>query len=420
MSSADLYTAYRALLETYVDPIDEAQLIRAATESLRKGLKDQAALPMMTMPVQIVPAPTGNMERDWQAFGDAYDALVGKNADWAQQAHPDWMVLRGMVASLNDGHTSFLTPDEARRRQETSFAGIGVLLSRPQDDQPPLIAEIFLNSPAAGSGLKRGDRILAVDGADVTGKSVQDIAQLIRGARGTDVKVRVKRLSAPGPLDFTLRRAQVQVEQVIGRQVPNLPIGYLRIRGFGDDTVVQQVLGILDQGRQRGLRGWVVDLRGNPGGSLRAVLAVGSGFVDPAHTVIGYQVDRQRHQTPLETQSANLINGMSVIVLVDHDSASGAEILAAALQEGKLVQLVGTKTAGNVGVATQITLPDESVLQVTEQRFVSPGGAQIDGVGVTPDVVVEMTDTDLENDRDPQLVKALDLVVQQISAAAGG
>ena len=81
------------------------------------------------------------------------------------------MVLRGMVASLNDGHTSFLTPDEARRRQETSFAGIGVLLSRPQNDQPPLIAEIFLNSPAAGSGLKRGDRILAVDGADVTGKT---------------------------------------------------------------------------------------------------------------------------------------------------------------------------------------------------------------------------------------------------------
>jgi carboxyl-terminal processing protease len=414
LSSIDLYTAYRALLDTYVDPVDEAQLIRAATESLRSGMRDQVGLPMMRMPLDLVAAPTGNVERDWQNFGDAYDAIVSKNADWAEQSHADWMVLRAMVASLNDGHTSFLTPDEAKRRQETSFAGIGVLLSRPQNDQPPLIAEIFPNSPAAGSGLKRGDRILGVDANDVTGKSVGEIAQLIRGPRGTDVKVRVKRLSAQAPLDYTLRRAVVQVEQVIGRQVPNAPIGYLRIRSFNDDTVVQQVLGILDQGRQRGLRGWVVDLRGNPGGALRAVLGVGAGFVDPEHTVIGYQVDRARHQTPLETQSANLTNGMAVVVLVDHDSASGAEILAAALQEAKLVQLVGSKTAGNVGVATQITLPDESVLQVTEQRFVSPNGAPLDGVGVTPDVVVELSDEDLENDRDPQLVRALDLVVQAL------
>jgi carboxyl-terminal processing protease len=115
-----------------------------------------------------------------------------------------------------------------------------------------------------------------------------------------------------------------------------------------------------------------------------------------------------------------MVDGMGVVVLVDHDTASGAEILAAALQEAKVGQLVGSKTAGNVGVATQITLPDESVLQVTEQRFVSPAGAQIDGVGVTPDVLVDMTDEDLENDRDPQLMRALELVLQKIQATAGG
>jgi carboxyl-terminal processing protease len=420
LSSTDLYPAFRALLDTYVDPVDETQLIRAATDNLRAGLRDQINLPLTTMPILLVPSPTGNTDKDWQAFGDAYDALVGKNPDWAQQAHPDWMVLRAMVDSLHDGHTSFLTPDEARRRQETSFVGIGVLLSRPQDDQPPLIAEIFPNSPAAGSGLKRGDRVIAVDGADMTGKSVGDIATLIRGPRGTDVKVQVRRLSSPEPLEFTMRRAQVQVEQVIGRQVPSAPIGYLRVRGFNDDTVTQQVLGILDQGRQRGLRAWVVDLRGNPGGSLRSVLGVSAGFFDANHTVIGYQVDRQRRQNPLETQSLNLINGIAVVLLVDHDSASGAEILAAAMQEGKVADLVGTRTAGNVGVATQLTLPDDSVVQVTEQRFVSPSGVQLDGVGVTPDYVVEMTDEDLENDRDPQLNKALELVVQKIMSSASG
>jgi carboxyl-terminal processing protease len=110
-----------------------------------------------------------------------------------------------------------------------------------------------------------------------------------------------------------------------------------------------------------------------------------------------------------------MLNGAALVLIVDHDSASGAEIFAAALQEAKIATLVGSKTAGNVGVASQLTLPDTSVLQVTEERFVTPSGAQIDGVGVTPDVQVDMTDEDLQNDRDPQLAKALEVVIQKIT-----
>jgi carboxyl-terminal processing protease len=418
LTSSDLYIGYRALIDRYVDQIDPSTLVRAASDSLRQSVQDQAALPLMTMPIQLVPAPSGNADKDWQAFGDAYDALVTKMPDWAHNAHPDWMIMRAMTASLNDGHTLFFNPDEARRIQETSFVGIGVVLSKPQQDQLPLITEIFPKSPAAASGLKRGDRITAVDGNDVAGKSVGDIAQLIRGPRGTGVRVQVTRLSSPQPLEFTMHRAEVQVEQVIVGQAPNAPIGYIKIRGFTDDSVATTVLGVLDQGPRRGLRAWVVDLRGNAGGALRAVLGVAASFVDPNHTVIGYQVDRQRRHTPLETQSANLTNGMAVVVLVDHDTASGAEILAAALQEAKLATLVGSKTAGNVGVAAQIPLPDDSQLQVTEQRFESPGGVQLDGVGVTPDVVVDTTDEDLQNDRDPQLSRALAIVVQKLTGSA--
>jgi len=405
MSSAELYVAYRAILDTYVDPVDDTQLLKAATDSLRQGLGSQPTLPMLTMPMVMMGGLTGNPDQDWQTFGDAYDSVVSKLPEWAQQNHADWIVLRSMAESLHDGHTSFLTPDEAARSHETSFAGIGVLMSRPQDNQPPLIAEIFPNSPASSSGLKRGDRIIGVDGQDVSGQTVGDVASLIRGQPGSNVKIQVTRLNTTQPLDFTMKRATVQVEQVIGRQVPNVPVGYMKIRQFGDPSVVDNVLGILDQGRQRGIKGWVIDLRGNPGGSLNAVLAAAAGFVDADHTTIGYQVDRQRRQTPLQTQSLNLLNGDGLVVLVDRDTASGAEILAAALQEAKIATIVGTKTAGNVGVATQIVLPDASVLQVTEQRFVSPSGAQLDGVGVTPDVQVDMTDEDLENDRDPQLIK---------------
>jgi carboxyl-terminal processing protease len=418
LSASELYVAYRAILDTYVDPVDDTQLIKAATDNLRQSLRSQPTLPLLTLPLDMLNTGSGDADRDWQTFGDAYDAVVSKLPDWAQQNHADWMVLRSMADSLHDGHTSFLTPDEVARSHETSFAGIGVLMSRPQDNQPPLIAEIFPNSPAASSGLKRGDRIVSVDGQDVNGQAVSDVAALIRGQPGTSVQIQVSRLNAPQPLDFTMKRATVQVDQVIGRQVPNAPIGYLKIRQFSDSTVAENVLGILQQGGQRGIRGWVIDLRGNPGGSLNAVLDSAAGFVDSDHAVIGYQVDRQRHQTPLQTQPISLLNGAAVVVLVDHDTASGAEIFAAALQEAKVATLVGSKTAGNVGVATQITLPDSSVMQVTQQRFVSPGGAQLDGVGVTPDVQVDLTDEDLQNDRDPQLAKALEVIVQKVTAGA--
>jgi carboxyl-terminal processing protease len=418
LTSSDLYVAYREILDTYVDPVDNTTLIHAASDALRQGVQGQPTLPMITMPLDLVSANSGNADRDWQSFGDAYDSVVSKLPSWAEQNHPDWLVLRSMADSLHDGHTSFLTPDEAARSHETSFAGIGVVMSRPQDNQPPLISEIFPNSPAMSSGLKRGDRIIAVDGQDVSGQSVSDVASLIRGQPGSSVRIQVTRLDSQQPLEFTMKRATIQVDQVLGRQVPNAPIGYLKVRQFTDASVADNILGILQQGGQRGLRGWVVDLRGNPGGSLNAVIGAAAGFVDQDHTVIGYQVDRQRHQSPLETQSLNLLNGAAVVVLVDRDTASGAEIFAAALQEAKIATLVGTKTAGNVGVATQLTMPDGSVLQVTEQRFVSPAGAQLDGVGVTPDVQVDMTDEDLQNDRDPQLAKALETIVQKVTSTA--
>ena len=420
MSAAELYTAYRAILDMYVDPVDDAQLVTAAADSLRQGLRTQSTLPLSTMPLLLVGGLSGNPDRDWQTFGDAYDSVRTKMPDWAQQTHPDWMVLRSMAESLHDGHTIFLNPDEARRSRETSFAGIGVVMSRPQDQQTPLIAEIFPNSPAASSGLKRGDRIVSVDGQDVSGQTVGEIAALIRGQAGTSVRVGVTRLNSPQPLEFTMKRATVQVDQVIGRQVPSTPIGYLRIRSFVDVSVVEQVLSILDQGHQRGLRAWVVDLRSNGGGALPAVLGVAAGFVDTNHSVIGYQIDRQRRQTPLETpQAINLINGSVVTVLVDHDTGSGAEILAGALQEDKIATLVGTKTAGNVAVATPINLPDDSVLQVTQQRFVTPSGGQLDGAGVTPDVTVDLTDEDLQADHDPQLAKALEIIVQKLTSPQG-
>src|SRR5262249_10336427 len=131
--------------------------------------------------LELLPDPTGNADRDWQSFGDAYDSVVKKDPTWAAQEHPDWAVLKSMADSLKDGHTTFLTPQDVQRRNETSFAGIGVLLSKPEDNGAPLIGEVFPNSPAQTGGLQRGDRILAIRGPDgnwqdLTGMSIADVA----------------------------------------------------------------------------------------------------------------------------------------------------------------------------------------------------------------------------------------------------
>ncbi len=232
LTSDELHAGYQALIDNYVDPVDGDQLIKAASDSLRQQMSDQVVLPMVSLPLELLPDPTGNADRDWQTFGDAYDAVVKKDPAWAAQEHPDWAVLKGMAESLKDGHTTFLTPQDVQRRNETSFAGIGVLLSKPEDNGAPLIGEVFPNSPAQTGGLQRGDRILAIRGPDgnwqdLAGMSIADVATLIRGQTGSAVGLRVQRVSTPAPKDITIQRAQVQrrpgLRQPGARRADRLP-----------------------------------------------------------------------------------------------------------------------------------------------------------------------------------------------------
>jgi len=216
----------------------------------------------------MVPGTTGNADKDWQTFGDAYDSVVNKLPTWAQQAHPDWMVLRSMADSLKDGHTSFMTPDEARRRNETSFAGIGVLMSRPQDNQPPLIAEIFPSSPASTSGLKRGDRIIGVDGQDVarpyrerTHGRVLDLpatGQLFDHELGVEacldrgVRIYLPGRGEPGDQSAVLRNVVglgADVLGALGEHLPGLRVTYDCPIGRGTRIASGSAIGLDDEAR---------------------------------------------------------------------------------------------------------------------------------------------------------------------------
>jgi carboxyl-terminal processing protease len=182
----------------------------------------------------------------------------------------------------------------------------------------------------------------------------------------------------------------------------------LRIRTFAEG-VPEQVQQVLTQGRNRGVRAWIVDLRGNNGGSIEAMARVAANFIE--NRPVGLAIDRSGTPEPINALGRAAIPRMPMVVLIDKETSSGAEVLAAALKEYGVAPLVGTKTAGSVGVAAPRPLSDGSAVQITILRLVAPSGARIDKVGVQPDNEVDLTVADLERGEDPQLLRAAEVLM---------
>jgi carboxyl-terminal processing protease len=414
LSSTELGLVYQFILQRYVDNVDHAALVEAAIAAIHEtGLKSNA-LPLDLAPTDLVPLPTGDPDEDWTAFSRGYDALVGKYPEWAASARPDWAILRKMIATLNDDHSLFMDPQELKRMNETGFTGVGIRVTRPQADQPPYVTEVFRDSPAMSAGVKPGDQITAVDGKTTNGLSLTEVVTSIRGAQGSKVVLSVVR-GGQAPVDIQITRAAVSAPPVEGSVRGNV-LGLLRIRSFGDG-VPEQVQQILTQGRNRGARAWIVDLRGNPGGSLEAMARVATNFIEARP--VGLAVDRNGQSDPIVAPGRPAIPRFPFVVLVDHETASAAELMAAAIKEYQIAPLVGVKTAGSVGLASPQPLSDGSAIQVTIRRLVSPSGAVINKQGVQPDVEADMTLDDLQRGDDPQLMKAVELLASVLQTGPG-
>jgi carboxyl-terminal processing protease len=353
----------------------------------------------------MLPPPTGEPDRDWSSFSRGYDAIVTKHPEWAAQARPDWAVLRKMLSTLKDDHSLFIEPREMRRMNETGFSGVGVRVTRPKPEEPPYVTEVFRDSPAASAGVKPGDQIMAVDSTTTSGRSLTEVVDSIRGAQGTRVVLSVVRGGQP-PVDVRITRGAVDAPRVEGA-VRGGVLGVLRIRTFGEG-VPEQVQQFLTQGRNRGARAWIVDLRGNPGGSLEAMARVATNFIEARP--VGVAVDRNGQQEPIVAPGRPAIPRFPFVLIVDRETASAAELLAAAVKEYKVAPIVGVRTAGSVGLAAPQPLSDGSAIQITIRRLAAPSGATIDKQGVQPDVEASLTVEDLQRGDDPQLLRALELL----------
>ncbi len=321
--------------------------------------------------------------------------------------------VHGAVEAVGDPYTVFMTPVENREFQSAlsgDLEGIGAELVLR--DGVIIVVAPIKSSPAAKAGLLPQDIIAKVNGEDIAGMRLDEVVAKIRGKKGTSVTLTVYRDAEAEPLDFTIVRDSIHIPSVDSKviETESGSIAYIELNFFGDESVheMRKAMTALDPKKIQGL---VLDLRFNGGGLLDAAVDIVSMFLKE-----GKVVEVQRRDADLETHFVNgqpLLPNVPMVVLINEGSASASEIVAGALQDHKRATIVGTQSFGKGTVQEVIDLPGGASLRVTIARWLTPNGLNLGKKGVTPDIVVKRTTKDYENDVDPQLEKAEEVLLER-------
>ena len=359
----------------------------------------------------------------FELLDEIYDIL---NRDFVEPDRVDSEDLRvaainGLIDSLNDPHSVYLDEETFRLSSEGisgAFEGIGATVN--QQDSAIVIAGTFRGSPAEGAGIRAGDVILAVDGESTDGWSIQQAVARIRGPRGEVVELGVRHRNGEEEL-IPITRDRIVVPSVQSLQiqdrdgVPVTDLAYIRISQYTGRTV-EELRPFLDAIKAAELTQVIIDVRGNPGGLLTATVDTTGEFLDGG--LVLTEVDRNGTRQAFNAPPGGLGIDLQIAILVDGFSASGAEVMAAALRDHGRAVVIGEQTLGKGTVNIPRRLSDGSVLYVSTARWLTPDGKLIEGVGVIPDIIVEPTDEDFDQRRDVQLFAALDFLRGESSAAA--
>jgi carboxyl-terminal processing protease len=298
--------------------------------------------------------------------------------------------IRGMAESL-DPHSTFLSSEQYQDMQVSTsgaYAGIGVEVSAARDGVS--IVRRMPGSPAARAGLRAGDVIVRIDNVAVDPADVDAAIERMRGPAGSPIRLAVRRTGTAALLQFNIRRTHVKLVSVEAERLGS-QYGYLRITSFTDSTATELEAAVdrLEHGPHGGgpLKGFIIDLRNNPGGVLDSAVQVADDFLDHGTIVSarGRTVDANFRVT---ARPGDISGGARLVVLVNGGSASAAEILAAALHDNRRAILVGRRTYGKGTVQTVLPMPNGTALKLTTSRYYTPAGISINGVGIVPDVVL--------------------------------
>lgn len=312
----------------------------------------------------------------------------------------------GMVKSLNDPHSNYLSPKMYKtlmEQTEGSFAGIGVVMGM-DNEQKIHIVGIMENSPGQKAGLQEGDEILAVDGVPVTQMAFDEVAAHVRGQAGTDVVLTIMRDNTNQ--DITITRDNIKLKTV-GHKMLDNNIGYIQIVSFSEDTANEFNEAYNDL-KNQGMKALVLDLRNNPGGLLTTCVEIAKKLVPKGEivSIVDKQGNKETYSSSLESPEYPLV------VLINKNSASASEILSGAIQDTKAGTIIGNTSYGKGSVQTILPMFEDDAVKLTIAKYYTPSGRSIDGTGITPDIEINL---DENATSDTQLDKALEVLKAQLN-----
>jgi len=348
--------------------------------------------------LMLFPAAQGANDSAYKQLDLFSDAFERVRADYVHPVQDSQLVtsaIQGMVSGL-DPHSSYMDAKafgDMKIETKGKFGGLGLEVTM-EDGLVKVISPID-DTPAAKAGIKPGDYIAAIDGAPIQGMQLNDAVDRMRGAAGTKITLTVLRSGAKKPFDVALTRAIVQVDSVKFHREGD--IGYVRLSSFNEETAsgLERAIKQLKHQIGPGIKGYVLDLRNDPGGLLDQAVTVSDDFLNSGEIVF----TRGRHPedtTRYDAKQGDIADGKPIVVLINSGTASASEIVAGALQDHKRATIEGMTSFGKGSVQTIIPLgPGGGALRLTTARYYTPSGRSIQATGIVPDIAVAENNDDL-------------------------
>ena len=349
----------------------------------------------------------------WETWNIIHDQYVDQPVDDVKLMQG---AINGMMEALGDKHSTFMDPqtfESANAELAGSYEGIGAYVDTTADYLT--IISPMPGSPAEKAGLQNGDKIIKIDGEDMTGINGELARRKVLGPAGSTVIITVSRKDVPEPLEFSIVRDKIVVKSATGEMLEN-DIAYMQVNTFGENTTIELTAALTELMAQNP-KGLVLDLRNNGGGYLSTSVEVTSQFISDG--VVLYEKFGDGKQNEFKALPGGLATEIPMVVLINEGSASASEIVAGALQDYGRAKLIGVVSYGKGSVQNWIPLSnDQGAVRVTIAKWYTPNDNTIDGVGLTPDVYVTMTEEDYKADLDPQLDAAVETLLAMLNNTA--
>ena len=342
-------------------------------------------------------------------FGEVLEKINNEYIDEVDQSKSMDAAINGLLQSL-DPYSAYMTPESFEGMQtETSgeFGGLGIEVGM-EAGVVKVISPID-NTPASKAGLKAGDYIVKINNTQVQGKSLMEAVELMRGLVGSSIEITVRRRGVKKALIFNITREVIQVQSVKSELIDN-NIGYIRLTSFNENSSEQIKDKINKLNKNKDLKGYILDLRNNPGGLLSQAIKISDFFLENGE-IVSTRSRQASENRKWFAKKGDLTNGKTLIILINYGSASASEIVAGALKDHKRAIILGENSYGKGSVQSIIPLKNRGAIRLTIAKYYLPSGKSISEVGVTPDIEVAEGSDDFKfnSETDNQLNFAIKL-----------